>query len=97
MKKYIFLLIWVIFTSTISAQAVYNTDFNAKDYFHKESLIEDDFYPEIQDEDFTEIISQFFPGKERPNYLSLNLHEEDWKDFMSHYYSDKRFEKELVV
>lgn len=87
-----FLALFCIFTGMVQADVYDPAYYNSQQYFHKEEIIENNFFPVMR---LSELIDGYKAnmGSQGQNnkYVNIEISQDDWKEFMTHYFSDKRF------
>lgn len=88
----IFLAFFCIFIGMAHADVYDPAYYNSQQYFHKEEIIENNFFPVMR---LSELIDGYKAnmGAQGQNnkYVNIEISQDDWKEFMTHYFSDKRF------
>lgn len=87
-----FLALSLIFIGLAHADVYDPAYYNSQQYFHKEEIIENNFFPVMR---LSELIDGYKAnmGAQGQNnkYVNIEISQNDWKEFMTHYFSDKRF------
>lgn len=85
-------LIFVLLSTGVFADVYDPAYYNSQEYFFKDEIIENNFFPVMRLSDFLEGYEQNMSwSSEDLKYINVHITDDDWENMMTHYFSNKRF------
>ena len=88
----LFLLLSLLVAGTSLADVYDPAYYNSQQYFYKDEIIENDFFPVMR---LSELIDGYKANmtteQTSAKYVNIEISDENWSEVMTHYFSDQRF------